>query len=164
MRTRYIYFETDEEQWRWDFGVYLLIIYYANELNKEKAKALLATTLSEFDFRLSNGLPTEDIDTEDNTCHFDLNNLELAINFIDAELISALNNEPVGLLTKYGGERKFLELFDLTTDISATIGVSYGEEEFLKGDVGYCSHIVTLYREFLQKALDSNKPYEVYVY
>jgi hypothetical protein len=160
-RTRGIYFEIDDQENVIDFGTYALMMYYAKQINANKAKQMFNATLSEWKYRVEYNLPTENLDgLEDFEAHFVPSELQEAISFIANEVIPALNNEPRGLIEKYGGPDNFFKLYYTSPDYLAALGLN--NNEFYDELYGVKVAFKQLH-DLFEYSLSINTPYEIFI-
>lgn len=162
-RTRSIFFECEDENYDFhiDIGTFAICMYYAVQLDAEKAKTVFDATLSEWAYRVDYDLPENNLTSEDIEAHFVPSEILEAIVFLENELIPALNNETTDLLMQYGGISNFLDLYYSSIYYLRFYGVF--RNEFFDGDGGSLAHYMNLLKITLQYSLSINKPYIVYV-
>jgi hypothetical protein len=161
MKTRKIYFNLDDRNWDFDFGTYVLIMFYAKNLDADKAKMLYDSTLSESDYNVNYNLLSENLLDSDGDAHFVVAEIQQTITFINNELIPALNSEPEDLLVKYGGRHSFYELFYNDTAYFEVTCIDL--EEFYDSDPKQIAHLLNLFKNLLQYSLDTNLPLDISV-
>lgn len=162
-RSRAIFFECDNEDHdiHFDFGTFALCMYYAVQLNVDKAKKLFDATISEWKYRVEYELPIGNLISENYEAHFIPSEIEETITFLENDLIPALNNEIPNLLIQYGGISNFLDLYYNSAPFLGFNGVF--ENEVFDGDGKSLAHYMNLLKIILQYSLSVNKPCDVHV-
>jgi hypothetical protein len=153
-------YEDDHIYREFDFGTYVLMLYYAKQVNYEKAKLLYYATLPEYRYREIYKLPTGLLTDEDFECHFDISEFKQVVAFIENDLIPELNNEEHDLIEKYGGRDGFYNRFNKDSGfIQANI-----YDEYYESDPLLIAGMLEILKELLSNAIFTNKPYEVFLH
>ena len=142
------------------FGTYVLMLYYAGQLNYQKAKLLYHATLSEYRYRINYDLPLGNLTDDDDGCHFDVTEFQQVIAFIENELIPELNKENQDLIEKYGGEDGFYNKFNQNSGfIEASI-----YDEYYDSDPWEVAAVLTAFKSLLSNAILTNRLYRCFIY
>src|ERR1700743_558186 len=114
-----------------DFGTDGLMLYYAKQLNYNKAKLFYESTLTEHQYRVKHNLYTSALTDSDFDCHFDINAIQQVIAFIEDNIIPQLNKEELDLLEKRGGKDGFYKIFEKDKEF---IGINIYDDEWYYSD------------------------------
>jgi hypothetical protein len=156
---RSILFVLGNNEMRYDFGSYAILMYYAKQLNEANAKKFFYATTTEYYYRVLNDLDTEGYSDDDDTAHYEPQDIIDVINFIDKELIPTLNAEPSNLLAKYGGAESFVELYDAEENFLDALGLD--DNEYYTDEPKVIANALEFFKkEFLQNSLNSGIPME----
>lgn len=159
-RAIYFYFDNDNLDVHFDFGTYVLMLYYAKQLNKEKAKLIYDATLSEDVYRITYNLPL-DGRPYDLHSHFDVAEIQQVKAFIENELIIALNNENQDLIAKYGGRDGFYDKFYKDKGF---IKMAIYENEWYYSDPLQIASLLDAFKSLLSHAILINQAYRVSIH
>lgn len=159
--TRAKIFELNDQELTFDFGTYALLMYYAKQIDPIKGKKLINATISEWSYRIENGIQLDNITNDNNMVHFIISEINTVISFIDSELIPNLSNEPQNLITKYGGESNFVNLYDNNLDYLKVL--CFTKDEFFDGDTHQLIFLLNELKLFFQYAINQNQPFKVFV-
>jgi hypothetical protein len=146
----------------WDFGTYALLLYYAKQLDGRKGKQFFDATQSEYHYRIRNNISLVGITENDDVVHFNVTDLNELIIFFDSILIPALANETMDLIEKFGGRKKFCDLFESETGYLESIGLD-DDNEYFESDPENLILYMQSFILLLQEAIASDRPYEVWV-
>jgi len=153
-----VYFDNPSEfDMTIDFGTYSLMVYYAKQLNYEKAKLLYDATLSEYYYRATYNKPLDDL-TDEYSSHFNSDEIQQVIDFIENDLIPELNNEKQDLIEKYGGREGFYDRFE--KDEGFIRGFIY-EDEWYYSDPLQISSLLDAFKSLLSHVIFINQAYRV---
>ena len=159
--TRAIYFEYDNNIELISFGSFALCMYYATQLNIEKAKKMLEATMSEWNFRVEYDLSKEDLTSDNENAHFVVSEIQETIIFLENEVIPSLINETQDLLFKYGGKSNFVNLYYNSVEYLKFNGIN--QNEYYDSDNKTLAHYMTRLKMILQHSISTNRPCIVYV-
>lgn len=157
-----IYFEIDDQEEHFSFGTYALAMYYAKQINSVYGKILFDATSTEHGYRVDYDIPVDDLTYDDLDAHFNIDDLQLAITFIEDQLIPALNNETQDLLEKFGGAANFHFLYD--SDTSFLSNISIYENEFYDSDAKQMAFSLNRLKNLFQYSLSIGQAYTVYIH
>ena len=160
-KTRAIYFEYNNENYHMDFGTFSLCMYYATQLNINKAKKLFDATMSEWGYRVDYDLPQNGLTSNDEMSHFVPSEIQEAITFLQNEVIPALNNQTLDLLVQYGGKSNFINLYYNNADFLKFNGIS--EDEFFDSDGETLADCMNRLKIILQYSLTANQAFKTHV-
>jgi len=159
MGIRSILFVLGDNEMRYQLGEYALLMYYAKQLNEANAKKFLYATTTENYYRALNGLDTDGYSDDDDTAHYEPQDIIDVIKFIEDELIPALNAEPTNLLAKYGGMENFVKLYETEENFLDALGLN--DNEYYLDEPKQVAYALEVFKnKFLQKSLDSSIPME----
>ncbi|WEK18007.1 MAG: hypothetical protein P0Y49_14515 [Candidatus Pedobacter colombiensis] len=159
---RGIFFSCEDVHLTIDFGTYALLMYYSMLTNYPKAQKLFDATLTEWQFRIEYDLPRDSFTSSDIDAHFVPSEIQESIEFIDNEVIPALNNETQDLIVKYGGRDRFSDTINGSADFIGALGIE--DDEFYYDAPESLIGIITSLKEFFQYASLVNRQYKIYVH
>jgi len=158
-KTRVINFDLDDKYVYFDFGTYALMMYYAKQVDSANGKLLFDATSSEYWYRIDYELDTNGISNDDDTAHFEILELQQVVTFIDSSITKALSNEPQDLLVKYGGVKKFYDLF--YSEVGFLGNISIDMDEFYDDNpINICYKFSRL-NDLIKYAISINQAYTV---
>jgi hypothetical protein len=160
-KRRAIYFEYNNEEEHISFGTFSLCMYYATQLNINKAKKLFDATMSEWSFRINYDLPQNGLTSIDDNAHFISSEIQEVIIFLEDDLVPALNNETQDLLVQYGGKSNFINIYYNNAEFLKFNGID--ENEFFDSDGETLAHYMNRLKIILQYSLIANQPFLTYV-
>lgn len=160
-RTRVKILELNDQELTFDFGTYALLMYYAKQIDPIKGKKLLYATICEWSYRIENAIPLGNITSDNDEAHFVASEIIEIISFIDSQLVNNLNSESKNLITKYGGNSNFVNLYETNSDYLKVL--AFSDSEFFDGDPKQLIFLLNELKQFLQYALSQNQAFRVYV-
>jgi len=160
-KTRVKIFELNDKELILDFGTYALLMYYAKQIDPIKGRKLINTTISEWSYRIENEIPLVDITNDNYKVHFVISEINEVISFIESELINSLNSESKNLITKYGGNSNFVNLYETNPDYLKVL--AFSDSEFFDGDPNQLIFLLNELKQFFQYTLSQNQAFRVYV-
>lgn len=160
-KTRVKIFELNDKELILDFGTYALLMYYAKQIDPIKGRKLINTTISEWSYRIENEIPLVDITNDNYEVHFVISEINEVISFIESELINSLNSESKNLITKYGGNSNFVNLYETNPDYLKVL--AFSDSEFFDGDPNQLIFLLNELKQFFQYTLSQNQAFRVYV-
>jgi len=166
--SREIFFsKTGDSDWEHNviipFGLYSLLLYYSSNNSSSGGELLFNASISEWYYRHINNLSKNGLTVNDYEAHFGHNDIQSLLNYLNNQLIPALNNETEGDIVSgmYGGLENYYELFNNATNYLKEFGLF---ENDLYGY--YVSEVIDIaieLRDFFQRVKDNNMKYEVSV-
>jgi hypothetical protein len=153
-------FQDGDIYFDFDFGTYTLMLYYAKQLNYEKAKLLYDATLSERYYRASYNIPLDGLADEDSS-HFNTNEISQVIDFIENELIPELKNEEQDLIDKYGGRDGFHDKFNKDKGF---LGMIIYDDEYYQSEPLNIAAVLNAIKSILSHAISIGQAYNVGIY
>lgn len=161
VRTRVKIFELNDQELTFDFGTYALLMYYAKQIDPIKGKKLINATISEWSYRIEYGIPLANITSDNDEAHFVISEINEVISFIDSELINNLNSESKNLISKYGGNSNFVDLYETNSDYLKVL--AFSDIEFFDGNPNQLIFLLNELKFFFQYTISQNKAFRVYV-
>lgn len=145
-----------------EFSTYVLMMYYAAQLDYNNALKLFHATITEWNYRVEYELNEEGINSDNVTAHFVPSEIADSILFINNQLIPALIAEPLeNIVDKYGGEVNFEATYNDNNTFLLFLGI-YDEEYY--GDKYEIIAFLKVIRNIFQESLNTNTPYHTWVW
>jgi hypothetical protein len=159
---RSMYIQQGDKQFEISFPKYIVIMYFAKQINELKASNLFDVTDSEFHYWQRRNIQFDYSATDYYQARYDVLAIEEAIAFL-SEIILALEQEDPSkdlVNNKYGGDEAFMSA--IANEQSFLSEMSFILDEDIYDADLVAGNAITL-REALEFILDSNLPYFVYV-
>lgn len=160
---RRIYFDRiGETDWRnkfeMNFGLFCAVLYYSSKHNESNGEKLFYASITESDYRAYKGLSNNEVVTFGHDAHYSYSDLPPVINYLQNELIPALNNE--GDILLYS-ESTFKNLFDNMTNYIDEFNLGQSDVvDYYSSDL---TSAATALLTFFQRVKDNESRYEVWV-